>query len=339
MSKHLEGKVAIVTGSGQGIGRAVAKALAAEGCKVVTNNRKPCVRNEVAMFEKERIDRLDAETQAWVQKEVDSYAGDAETTAQAIRDAGGEAVACFADVTDWDQAKKLVDTAVETFGTVDIVVNVAGAFGFCAVDEMSKELWDNVLAAKPTGHFYVIRHAVPYMMKNGWGRIINCSSGAFMGGIIRQAEYCAANAGTIGLIRALAWELQEYNITANAFCPNAKTRASVDMEIFDKTVGNGKPSTLSGKPIAAYDSTPLPEDFAPFIAYLCTDEAKDVTGTVFLTLGKFIGRYSDPTVAATMLPENNADWTVDKFIAAAPETLFKDYEKPMSRSYAGKKKD
>lgn len=332
MSKHLEGKVAIVTGSGQGIGRAIAKALAAEGCKVVTNNRKPCKKNAVAMFEKERVNRLDAETQAWVEKEVETYAGDAETTAQAIRDAGGEAVACFADITDWDQAKKLVDTAVEAFGTVDIVINVAGAFGFCAVDEMSKELWDTVLTAKPTGHFYVIRHAVPYMMKNGWGRIINCSSGAFMGGEIRQSEYCAANAGTIGLIRGLAWELQDYNITANAFCPVAKTRASIDMEIFDKTVGDGKTSTLSGKPIAAYDTTPLPEDFAPFMAYLCTDEAKDITGTVFMTMGKFIGRYTDPTLAAMMKPEEGEDWTVDKMIATAPDTLLKDYKNPTVRA-------
>lgn len=332
MSKHLEGKVAIVTGSGQGIGRAIAKALAAEGCKVVTNNRKPCTKNVVAMFEKDRVNRLDAETQAWVQKEVASYAGDAETTAQEIRDAGGEAVACFADITDWDQAKKLVDTAVESFGTVDIVINVAGAFGFGAVEEMSKELWDTVLTAKPTGHFYVIRHAVPYMIKNGWGRIINCSSGAFMGGEIRQAEYCAANAGTVGLIRGLAWELKEHNITANAFCPAAKTRASIDMEIFDKTVEGGKTSTLSGKPIMAYDDTPLPEDFAPFLAYLCTDEAKDVTGTVFFTLGKFISRYSDPAIVAKMVPENGEDWTVDKIITSAPDTLFKDYKNPTVRS-------
>ena len=338
MSKHLEGKVAIVTGSGQGIGRAVAKALAAEGCKVMTNNRKPCVKNEVAMHEKERIDRLDPETKAWVMKEVETYAGDAETTAQAIRDAGGEATACFADITDWDQAKRLVDTAVETYGTVDIVINCAGAFGFCAIDEMSKDLWDTVLTAKPTGHFYVIRHAVPYMMKNGWGRIINCSSGAFMGGEIRQAEYCAANAGTVGLIRGLAWELQEYNITANAFCPAAKTRASIDMEIFDKTVGDGKTSTLSGKPIVAYDKTPLPDDFAPFLAYLCTDEAKDITGTVFSTVGKFIGRYSDPAMVGRMVPENGEAWTVDKIIDAAPDTLFKDYKNPTVRTDPGKKK-
>ena len=325
MGKHLEGKVAIVTGSGQGIGRAIAKALAAEGAKVVTNNRKPVNQGEIAMLSPEQLARLSPEMRQWAQKEADTYAGDAETTAEAIRKAGGQAVACFGDIANWDDAKKIVDTAVETFGSVDIVVNVAGAFGFCAVEEMSKELWDKVNITKPTGYFYVIRHAVPYMIKNGWGRIINCSSPAFTGGAIRQSEYCAANAGVVGMTRGMARELYEHNITVNAFAPVAKTRASIDMEMFDHTVDGGKTSTLTGKPLFTYDGTPYPEDFAPFFAYLCTDEAKTVTGTTFFTYGKMIGRYSEPVICASMKPEEGCDWTVDSIIEKAGDTLFADY--------------
>ena len=330
VSKYLEGKVAIVTGAGQGIGRAIAKTLAAEGAKVVTNNRKPAGAVETGQLTPERLARLSPEDRAWVQKEAEAFNGDAETTAQQIRDAGGEATACFADISDWDEAKKLVDTAVETYGSVDIVVNVAGAFGFCAVEEMPKELWDKVNAVKPTGYFYVIRHAVPYMIRNGWGRIVNCSSGAFLGGEIRQSEYSAANAGVVGLTRALSWELNEHNITVNAFCPVAKTRASIDMELFDRTVTDGKTSTLSGKPLMGYDVTPYPEDFAPFVAYMCTEEAADLTGAVFMLNGKTISLFSKPQIIASMRPENGEDWTVDSILRAAPEALLKDYQNPLT---------
>ena len=326
MGKHLEGKVAIVTGSGQGVGRVIAKALAAEGCKVVTNNRKPVKPGEMAQIPEEKVKKLSAELQEWIRKEYEAFSGDAETTAAAIREAGGEATACFGDIADFDAAKKIVDCAVENYGTVDIVINVAGAFGFCAIEEMDKALWDKVTGVKPAGHWNVIRHAVPYMIEKGWGRIINCASPAFTGGDLRQSEYCAANAGVIGLTRGLAFELKEHNITVNSFCPAARTRASVDMEVFDKTVEEGKTSTITGSPIMTFDETPLPDDFAPFFAYLCTDEAKDITGDNFFCMGSFIGKYNLPEFETTIAREpGTGSWTVDDLIKQAPETLFKDY--------------
>ncbi len=327
MSRHLEGKVAIVTGSGQGIGRAIAKHLASEGAKVITNNRKPVKPGELHILSPEKFERLTPELKEWVRKEEDQFAGDAETTAAAIREAGGEATACFADITNWDDAKRLVDTAVETYGSVDIVVNVAGAFGFCAVEDMPKELWDRVVTTKPTGYFYVLRHAIPYMIKNKWGRIVNCSSGAFLGSTIRQSEYGAANAGVIGFTRSIAYELRDYNITANIFCPAARTRAAIDMEVFDQALASGeKSSTLTGEVFMHFDDTPLPDGFCPFISYLCTDAAKDVTGTTFFTIDGMVGRYSDPEFCAMIRKESrDQQWTVDYFIETAPEKLFDGY--------------
>lgn len=324
MGNRLNGKVAVVTGSGQGVGRAIAIALAQEGAKVVTNNRSPIKENVTNQLDEARLARLTPEQLEWYKVEVEKYSGDAETTAAAIRAMGGEATACFGDITNFDEAKRIVDTAAETYGSVDILINVAGAFGFAPIEKITEELWDKVTGVKPKGYFNMIRHAVPYMRKKGWGRIINCSSPAFLGGDIRQAEYCTANAGVLGLTWALACELADDGITSNAFAPAAKTRASVDMELFDKVVDKDETSTKSGKPIVGYDETQPPELFAPFFAYLASDEAKDVNGSVFLTMGGFIGRYSNPAIVTNMFsPEG---WTVDEIVEKAPDTLFKDYK-------------
>ncbi|NLM83848.1 MAG: SDR family oxidoreductase [Clostridiales bacterium] len=328
MGNRLSGKVALVTGSGQGIGRAIAIALAQEGAKVVTNNRGPVKKNTANQLTEEHLKKLTPEQLKWYNEEIEKYTGDAETTAQKIREMGYEATAVFGDIVSFNDAKRIVDTAAEIYGSVDIVVNVAGAFGFAPIEKIDEALWDKVTGVKPKGYFNIIRHAVPYMRKKKWGRIINCSSPAWMGGGIRQAEYCTANAGTVGLTWALAEELADDNITVNAFCPGAKTRASVDMELFDKVVDEDAKSTKTGEPIMKYDDSRPPELFAAFIPYLCTDEAAHVTGSVFMTMGTFIARYENPYVIrdkALFNPTGEA-WTVDTLIEKAPETLFKDYK-------------
>ena len=324
MGNYLCGKVAIVTGSGQGVGRAVALSLAQQGAKVVTNNRGPLTKNTANQLDEEKLSRLSPELLDWYNTEIEKYTGDAETTAEAIRASGGEAAACFGDIADFNEAKRIVDFAVNTYGSVDILVNVAGAFGFAPIEKISEELWDKVTAVKPKGYFNMIRHAVPYMKKNKWGRIINCSSPAFMGGDIRHAEYCAANAGVLGLTWGLACELFDEGITSNAFAPAAKTRASVDMELFDKVVDKDETSTKSGIPLLSYDGTEPPDLFSAFIAYLATDEAKHINGAVFFTLGGKIMRYSNPAIVEVM--ESAEPWTVEKAIREAPDALLKDYK-------------
>lgn len=150
MTRYLEGKVAIVTGSGQGIGRAIAAALAEQGAAVVTNNRRPGA-TSTTQLTPERLSKLTEEERNWVAEEMQRFGGDAESTAEMIRQRGGKAVACFADITDYDAAGRLIETAVEAFGGVDILVNVAGAFGFSPFEKMSPALFRKVTAVKLDG--------------------------------------------------------------------------------------------------------------------------------------------------------------------------------------------
>ncbi|MCQ2553471.1 MAG: SDR family oxidoreductase [Clostridia bacterium] len=333
--KYLEGRVAIVTGSGQGVGRAIAIALAEQGAAVITNNRKPG-HNVDSQLDDAKLARLSEEQRQWVADEFKRYGGDAETTAQTIRDNGGKAVACFADISDFDEAAKLTKAAIDNFGKVDIVVNVAGGFGFSPFEKMTPELFDKVNAVKPRGYFNVLRHAVPYMLENGWGRIINCTSRAFLGDIIKHAEYCTANAGVVGLTRALAIEYRDKGITANAFSPFARTRAAVDLAMFDKTVDSDDKAWGGEGAAPSTDRTPLPEELTPFISYLCTDAASKITGSVFALSGNSIRLYSDPMPIATAAKAKGESWSVEELVNNADRMLFSNYHN-LVEQYMNKK--
>ena len=323
--KYLEGKTAVVAGSGQGVGRAIALALAEQGAAVVTNNRAPNMKPD-SQLDESRLAKLTEEQRDWVTKEWARFAGDAETTAKAIRDAGGRAQACFADITDYEQAGRLIRTAEECFGGVDILVNVAGAFGFSPFERMTPEMFEKVTSVKPKGYFNTCRHAVPYMLEKGWGRIINCTSRAWLGDIIRHAEYCTANAGVVGLTRALAVEYKYRGITVNAFSPFARTRASVDLAMYDKTVDAGDRAWDSDTPVPSADITPEPEKLTPFICYLCTDNAAGVTGSVFGLHGSSYVLYSDPEIIRKMEKPGLAPWSVDELLEQAPTAMFDNYK-------------
>lgn len=323
MSDILKGRVAVVTGSGQGIGRALALGLAAHGAKVVTNNRKPGSTGN-AMVSDAQFEKLSADKKDWYKKTQQEFNGDAETTAQAIRDAGGEAVSFFGDISRFDAAEQLIKTAVDNFGRVDILCNVAGAFGFGEIDEISEELWDRVNSVKPKGYFNTMHFAVPYMKKQRYGRIINCTSRAFMGDVIKHAEYCAANAGVVGLTRGAAIELREYGITCNAFGPFAKTRAAYELEAIDAV--KDKPLMVSGKTPPAFDGTPTPEMIVPFLVYLASEQSAQVSGSVFSLAGNSIQLHQEPVVCRTMQKEGRENpWTVEEIIQSAPMALFSDY--------------
>ena len=323
-NRYLEGKTAVVAGSGQGVGRAIAIALAEQGAAVVTNNRAPDRRPD-SQLDETKLSKLSEEQRIWVEKEWARFAGDAETTAQAIRDAGGRAEACFADITDFEQAEKLIRTAADCFGGVDILVNVAGAFGFSPFERMTPELFEKVTSVKPKGYFNTCRHAVPYMLEKGWGRIINCTSRAWLGDIIRHAEYCTANAGVVGLTRALAVEYKYRGITVNAFSPFARTRASVDLTMYDKTVDAKERAWDSDMPAPSADDTPEPEKLTPFICYLCTDKAEGITGSVFGLHGSSYCLYSDPEIRHRMEKPGMAPWTLEEVMEQAGTALFADY--------------
>jgi 3-oxoacyl-[acyl-carrier protein] reductase len=331
MGEILKGKVAVVTGSGQGIGRAIAIGLAREGARVVTNNRKPSSTG-LAMLSEVELAKLDKKKRQRFEKETDAISGDAETTAQAIRDAGGEAIAFFGNIADFNVAERLISAAVNKFGGIDILVNVAGAFGFSPLEKMTEELWDKVTLVKPMGYFNTIRHAVPHMMKQKRGRILNCTSRAFLGDVIKHAEYCAANAGVVGLTKAVAIEMREHGITCNAFSPFAKTRADFELRAYTdvsaETVWVGKTSH-GGSLIAA----PEPDFIAPFICYLASDAAAGISGSIFALGGNNIGLYSEPVVARNITKFGESPWTLDELMQQAPRGLFTGYQSPAEHTY------
>jgi 3-oxoacyl-[acyl-carrier protein] reductase len=186
---------------------------------------------------------------------------------------------------------------------------------------MTIEDWDRVTFVKPRGYWNVIKYAVPYMKEKGWGRIINSTSKAFMGDIVKMTNYCTANAGSVGLTQALACELAADGITANAFAPFARTRASYGGDYIG-AMGD----SVSGEddfPKAA--DTPDPEALCPFIEYLCTDKAAHVNGTVFTLAGNNIFLHQFPTISKSLSKAGKDYWTVDEIAAAAPGALFRGY--------------
>jgi 3-oxoacyl-[acyl-carrier protein] reductase len=328
MTQRLKGKIAVVTGSGQGIGKSIAVELAKNGAKVVTNNRKPNS-TDVTGLVGYSLDSLNKERQAKLNKKLAELGGDAESTANEIKKMGGEAVPFYGDVSDFKVAGKLIQTAIDNWGQIDILVNNAGTFRYANIWDMSEETWDAVTLNKPKSYFNTVRHAVPHMMKQKWGRIINCSSAAWLGSAMQNSNYCAANAGVVGFTSAIAKELVDYGITCNAFTPEAYTRAAATIVArFEKMVENGAPK--NEKLMKMFDSGKSADYLAPFIAYLATEEAKDITGTVFNVGGNHFAIYSAPEQLYHIDKEKGM-WTVDELVKVVPKELLKGYENPAKK--------
>lgn len=330
MEKMLKGKVAVVTGSGQGVGRAVAMAFAAEGAKIVTNNRKRGSTGS-QMISDEQMNKLGKEQKERYDKEVAAIKGDAETTAEAIKKAGGEAVPFFGDIADFKVAEALIKTAVDTFGKIDILVNIAGGFGFSPFEKMTEELFDKVTRTKPKGYFNTMRHAVPYMIKQKWGRIINCTSRAWQGDTIKHAEYCTANAGVVGLTKAVAIEMWEHGITANCISPFALTRAAYDLEAYPSTVAKEDIPFVGEMHFGGADMkkfTPTPDYAAPFLCYLASDAGANISGSIFQVGGNTVSLYSEAVLAHHITKFEKDPWTMEELLQQVPRGLLSGYKNP-----------
>jgi NAD(P)-dependent dehydrogenase (short-subunit alcohol dehydrogenase family) len=234
---RFENKVVIVTGSGQGIGRSIAKVFAAEGAKVVTNNRNPGTKG-----------------------------GDAATVAAEIKAAVGEATAVFGSVSDYQESKKIIQTAIDKYGQIDVLVNNAAIMlDGMLINYTEKQIRD-IVDVNVNGCIFCCQHVIPHMARRKYGKIVNISSGAGLIGDAKLTVYSATKYAVLGFTEALATEVAYYNINVNAVCPG------------------GVPTRMNYRPGATYDYNffhrPITgEDIAAAVLFFASEESRNITSS------------------------------------------------------------
>ncbi len=254
-SGPLDGRGAVVTGGGRGIGAAVARALAEAGAQVVVAART---------------------------------AGEVEKVAAALRERGGRAHAVACDVTDEPSVKRLGEAARYHLGAVDILVNNAGASASAPLSKITLEEWNRMLLVNATAAFLVTRELVPAMVERRWGRVVNVASVAGLEGAKYIAHYSAAKHAVVGFTRSIAIELASAGVTANAVCPGY-----VDTQMTDRTLAivESRAGLSHDMALAAVLATTgqdrliTPEEVAASVLALCMEDAGGVTGQAILLRG------------------------------------------------------
>lgn len=306
---HLDGRVAIVSGAGRGIGRGEALALAEQGAKVVVND-------------------LGGE---WDGQGADERP--AVAVAEEIVARGGQAVANFDDVTDPDGAQRLVDEACDTFGRLDILVNNAGILRDGMVFSIDPNDWWGVVNMHLMGHFLPTRAAAKHWRAQSKAgdtshrAVINTTSESGLFGNAGQSNYDAAKMGIVAFTVAVARETAKYGVTVNAVAPRARTRLTTTT--FDNSSRAGEFATQE----RAFDAMD-PDNIAPFVTFLATDFAVDVTAQTFIVCGGAVAHVKLPQVSDIAFKQGK--WTVDE-LSERRDELFKNlgpdvYEGP--RGYA-----
>lgn len=275
----LEGRVAIVTGSGRGIGAGVARLLAREGASVVVNDLGVA---------------LDGSN-------PDSTP--AQQVVNEIKAAGGRAVANGNDIADLASAEQLIRQAIDSFGKLDVLVNVAGILRDRMVFNMSEQEWDAVIRVHLKGTFNTTRHAAAYWREQrnpeGHFRLINFTSGSGLHGAPGQPNYAAAKMGIVGFTYSCANALARYGVTANAIAPGAATRMT------ESIPDQRRRSPQDGDERA-------PENVAPAVAFLASEGADWCTGQVISARGYEIGLYNKPQLLSTIAGTGPWDRDLDR---------------------------
>lgn len=261
---RFDGRVAVVSGGGRGLGRAYALLLASRGAKVVVNDNGSAIVGE------------------------GNDAAPADQVVQEIRAAGGEAVASTASVADPDAAASIVQTAIDSFARIDVLIHSAGNVRYGALDEISNEDFHAVVDVHLMGAFYLVRAAFPHMKQQGFGRVVLTSSiGGFYGNK-RCVNYAVSKSGMIGLSNVIALEGEEHDVRSNVILPGAETRMSEGLD------------TSHYPPLG-------PELVAPMVGWLCHEKCK-LTGDALAAIGGRMSKLEILETTGVWQP----DWTIEQ---------------------------
>ena len=280
----LNGKVGVVTGAGRGIGREICLSFAQEGAKVVVNDLGG--------------DR-DGSGEGKIADEV----------VKEIQDMGGEAVANYDSVATVEGGENLFKTTIDAFGEMDFLVNNAGILRDRTLYNMEESDWDVIMEVHLKGHYNCTRPFVRYIRDENRlnCRILNMSSVSGLYGNFGQTNYGAAKAGIAGFSRSLALEVAKYKCTVNTISPGAATRLTIDL------------IEAAGREYDENDWTQGPEQIAPVVTWLCSDEANDITSQIIHSQGGILGIMQQPAVIKSYTSDNL--WTIDQLNQLMPELL------------------
>ena len=321
MGDRLKGMTALVTGAGRGIGRGVAMALAAAGANVVVND--PGVNLDGSGHDN----------------------GPAEQVVAEIKAKGGSGAANFDSVATVEGGENMIKTCLDSFGRIDILVNVAGILRDRMIFNMTEQEWDEVIAVHLHGQFHTIKPASILMRQQRWGRIVNFSSISGLEGASGQANYGAAKAGVAGLTRVVARDLGRYGVTCNAIAPAAATRMTASIPQASRDLraragiqqgGGGAappaappapapaaaPAAAMGTPMAGAD----PEMVAPMACFLATDYAWNINGQIFSVQGGTVSVVNHPLTYRSI--HKQAMWTLDELDQMVPRHLLAGVANP-----------
>ena len=289
---RLEGKVAIVTGGGRGIGRAECLALSREGASLIVNDFGGAADG------------------------TGGARGPADEVADEISAQGGKAISHYGDVSDPATADALVQLALDNFGKLDILVNNAGILRDRMLHNMSDEEWNLVIAIHLSGTFLCTRAAARVFREQRSGVVVNTGSESGLGSM-GQANYAAAKEGIAGFTRTIAMDLGRYGCRANVIRPRAGTRMTLSdqlKEAIERAKKSGEPAPDIGR-IEKW----APEGVASFVTWLCTDAAKEVNGRDFVVSAEQVSLMTLPTPVASVFTDEV--WTLDQLDEQLPQTI------------------